>query len=324
MSFTSEDGFDVIGDVHGMGSALIQLLAHLGYSEEHGRFGHPTRRVIFVGDFVDRGPEQLLAVRTAKAMIDAGTALGVMGNHEFNAIAFHTPDPSSPGQHLRGRSDRNRTQHQAYLDAVGEGSAMHRELSDWFQTLPMWLEIDGLRVIHACWDEAAMASLPDGPTLTAEALIAASSKGSPEYLAIETLLKGPEIPIDPPYHDKDGFHRARARFAWWTDETRLGDMIEVPSSCTHHVDGACPGQQGEPWQLTDPSLNTERPVKPYPLDAPPVLFGHYWRQGTPEKPESPNTACTDYSAVKGGHLVAYRWHGEQKLDPDRFDWVGRQ
>ena len=54
----------------------------------------------------------------------------------------------------------------------------------------MWLDLDGLRVIHACWDEAAMANLPDGPTLTTDALIAATQKGTPEYEAIETLLKG--------------------------------------------------------------------------------------------------------------------------------------
>ena len=51
------------------------------------------------------------------------------------------------------------------------------------------------------------------------------------------------------------------------------------------------------------------------------MFGHYWRSGTPQLTEAPNAACTDYSAVKGGHLVAYRWSGEQQLDPSRFAWA---
>jgi len=59
-----DEGFDVIGDVHGMGTALIELLEHLGYSETSGHFAHPTRRAVFVGDFVDRGSELLLAVRS--------------------------------------------------------------------------------------------------------------------------------------------------------------------------------------------------------------------------------------------------------------------
>ena len=322
MKNTTEEGFDVIGDVHGMGTELVELLTHLGYENTNGRFAHPTRRAVFVGDFVDRGPEQRLAVETAKAMVDAGTALAVMGNHEFNAIAFHTPDPNKPGQHLRRRTDRNREQSAVFLEAVKEDSTLHAEYIEWFQSLPMWLDLDGLRVIHACWDEAAMANLPDGPTLTTDVLIAATQKGTPEYEAIETLLKGPEIPINPPYHDKDGFHRDNARFAWWSHANTLGDMIEVPAKCTHHTDNACPGHEGEPWQLANPTKHTERPVATYPSDAPPVLFGHYWRRGTPNATEAPNAACTDYSAVKGGHLVAYRWSGEQKLDAERFVWVG--
>ena len=254
-------------------------------------------------------------------MVEAGSALAVMGNHEFNAIAFHTPNPSRPGEYLRVRSDRNRGQSQVFLDAVGEDSDKHDEVIAWFQSLPMWLEVDGLRVIHACWDESSMAKLPDGASLTRDALIAATTRGTDEFAAIEILLKGPEIPIDPPYHDKDGIHREDARFAWWSHATELGEAIEVPARSTVHVDGACPSTDGELWELANPSQYVERPVAPYPTDASPLLFGHYWRSGSPEHVEAPNAACTDYSAVKGGHLVAYRWSGEQVLDPARFAWV---
>ena len=85
----SNEGFDVIGDVHGMGSALIALLRHLGYDNERGVFAHRHRRAVFVGDLIDRGPEQQLGVRTVRSTVEAGTALAVMGNHEFNAIACH-------------------------------------------------------------------------------------------------------------------------------------------------------------------------------------------------------------------------------------------
>ena len=100
-----------------------------------------------------------------------------------------------------------------FLDAVGEDSELHGEQIAWFQSLPMWFDLDGLRVIHTCWDEAAMANFPDGTTLTSDTLIAATTKGTPEFEAVETLFKGQEIPIDPPYHDKDGLHRDKARFA---------------------------------------------------------------------------------------------------------------
>ena len=37
----------------------------------------------------------------ARRMADVGAALAVMGNHELNAIAWHTPDPRQPDEYLR-------------------------------------------------------------------------------------------------------------------------------------------------------------------------------------------------------------------------------
>jgi hypothetical protein len=49
----------------------------------------------------------------------------------------------------------------------------------------------------------------------------------------------------------------------------------------------------------------------------PVFVGHYWMTGRPEV-LSPMTACVDYSAGKGGPLVAYRWSGEPALSSGNF------
>ena len=142
-----EPGYDVIGDVHGEGTKLERLLTNMGYTNERGYYAHPTRTAIFVGDLVDRGPEQLLAVRTAKAMADAGTATVVMGNHEFNAIGGHTPHPEDPWRHLRERSGKNIHQHQDFVGSVSQDSAMHTEIVEWFRTFPLWLDIGELRVL---------------------------------------------------------------------------------------------------------------------------------------------------------------------------------
>ena len=48
--------------------------------------------MVFLGDYVDRGPEVALTLETVRSMIDADNALAIMGNHEFNAVCFHTPD----------------------------------------------------------------------------------------------------------------------------------------------------------------------------------------------------------------------------------------
>ena len=49
-------GFDLIGDIHGHAAPLRRLLGRLGYEETDGCYRHPERRLIFLGDFIDRGP----------------------------------------------------------------------------------------------------------------------------------------------------------------------------------------------------------------------------------------------------------------------------
>jgi hypothetical protein len=48
---------DFIGDIHGHYDRLIALLEKLGYTKKNGVYKHPSRRVIFLGDYLDRGPD---------------------------------------------------------------------------------------------------------------------------------------------------------------------------------------------------------------------------------------------------------------------------
>ena len=74
-------GYDVIGDIHGQFDKLESLLTRLGYRKRGGVWRHPERIAIFVGDFIDRGSRGVETVQTVRAMVDAGSALAVMGNH---------------------------------------------------------------------------------------------------------------------------------------------------------------------------------------------------------------------------------------------------
>lgn len=79
--------FDIIGDVHGCADELEMLLDKLGYAVSwNGKAVSVTppegRRAIFVGDLVDRGPRSPDALRIAKHMVDSGTGLVVVGNHD--------------------------------------------------------------------------------------------------------------------------------------------------------------------------------------------------------------------------------------------------
>ena len=79
--------FDIVGDVHGCADELQTLLAELGYtvSWADGQVSVTPpdgRRAIFVGDLVDRGPRSPDVLRVVRHMVEAGTALAVVGNHD--------------------------------------------------------------------------------------------------------------------------------------------------------------------------------------------------------------------------------------------------
>lgn len=74
--------FDVIGDVHGCRAELEQLLTKLGYQLDATPTHPDGRRVIFLGDLVDRGPDNVGVLRLAMDMVAVGSAIAVPGNHE--------------------------------------------------------------------------------------------------------------------------------------------------------------------------------------------------------------------------------------------------
>lgn len=299
--------YDIIGDIHGHAEPLKALLTKLGYRDTAGAWRHSDRTAIFVGDFVDRGPGQLEVLGIVRPMIDSGTALAVMGNHEFNAIAWAMPDPDDDGAYLRPRNQKNRHQHRAFLAEVGEDSGLHQEWTDWFLGLPLWLAMPKFRVVHACWHAPSVAELvpvlKPGHRLDRDLVVAASRRGSKVYAAVETLLKGREVTLPPgvSFHDKDGHERHEVRIKWWTSHARTyrdaamgtGDAI-IPDIAITDLDAV------------------KAPDRP-------TFIGHYWLNADHGiAPLSPMVACVDYSVAKGGPLVAYRFDGEPVLDAGKF------
>ena len=314
--------YDIIGDIHGHAEALKALLLSMDYRESQGALRHPERQAVFVGDFIDRGPRQLETVDIVRRMVDAGCAKAVMGNHEFNAIAWFLPDPEQPGEYLRPHhspryGNKNFRQHEAFLNEV-MGTPQHKEVIDWFLTLPLWLEFDEIRVVHACWHQPFMdflkPQLASGNRMTVELMVEASrepadetEKDTPDetiFKALETLTKGIEIPLPAPhgFTDKDGHTRRRVRTSWWNSDAASYQQAAL---------------------LDEPSREA-LPDEPIPAHVrighdggKPLFIGHYWKSGKPDL-LSKKVACVDYSIGKGGKLVAYRWDGEQTLDWKRF------
>ena len=310
--------YDIIGDIHGYAAVLQRLLVKLGYAEDGGVWQHPQRKVIFLGDFVDRGPEQLEVIDIAKRMVEAGHALAVMGNHEFNAVAWATADDARPGEFLRTHSSKNRHQHAAFLNQIVEGSTAHQEAIVWFKTLPLFLDLDGLRVVHACWHPAHLQILSSHidkrNRVKTESWPVLCSEGGAPFEALETILKGMEIPLPTgvEYRDKDGHVRRRTRTHWWQSKEGLTyrELAMVPPELVEQIphepvpQGLQPGYDG---------------IKP-------LFIGHYWMSGVPNL-LSDHIACLDWSIAgskaASAKLCAYRWSGEGVLSTDNLVWVAR-
>ena len=299
--------YDIIGDIHGHADELVELLLKLGYKDGNECFRHPSRQVVFCGDFVDRGPQIPEAVKIARKMVEGQAALAVMGNHEFNAIAFHTEAPDSPGTFLRPHNAKNARQHRATCEQFEAG-----ELADalgWFCTLPTSLELDGLRIVHACWSDHQRKiiadALPSSGKMDAAFLQRATNPHDPVFRAIECTLKGPELalPAGTTVTDKEGNTRKRIRIRWF--ESPVGHTWATYS---------LPKKSN----LTNDPVPQDAPAVPYPDDAPPVFVGHYWLPQSQPAPLQHNVACVDYSVAKHGMLCAYRFDGETRLSADHF------
>lgn len=308
--------YDVIGDIHGQADKLHGLLQQLGYHDTAGAYRHPDRTAIFVGDFIDRGPRQVESVMTVRRMVDAGSAMAIMGNHEFNAIAWHTPHPTNEDDFLRTHTgvlgQKNRAQHGAFLSEVESNPQLHQEIIDWFLTLPLWIDLPGVRVVHACWHQGYMDALRPHLTqthqLSRDLMVPASTSGAMEFRTVEGLTKGLEVNLPDGYmfNDKDGHARHNVRIRWWdANATTYRALAMMEDELRERL----------------PDMAIANDVRSPYDEAKPVFFGHYWMKGRP-RVQSPTTACVDYSAALDGPLVAYRWDGEPTLNDRNFVATG--
>ncbi|MGW3254956.1 polynucleotide kinase-phosphatase [Streptomyces fungicidicus] len=126
--------FDIIGDIHGCSAELEALLGKLGYADGV----HPEgRTAVFVGDLVDRGPDSPAVLRRVMAMVKAGLALCVPGNHE-----------NKYGRHLKGR----KVQHthglaETVAQMDGESEDFRAEVREFIDGLVSHYVLDGGRLV---------------------------------------------------------------------------------------------------------------------------------------------------------------------------------
>lgn len=135
--------FDLIGDVHGCADELLELLARLGWcADAAGRWSHPEgRRLVFLGDLVDRGPRILDALRLVLDLCQQGVALCVLGNHD-DKLRRHLQ-----GKQVKPAHGLDRTLAELAALPPAERAALEARALAFFLARPDHLVLDGGRLV---------------------------------------------------------------------------------------------------------------------------------------------------------------------------------
>jgi hypothetical protein len=257
-----------------------------------------------VGDFINRGPEIRKTIRTIKAMVENGNAYAVLGNHELNAIIYHLKDK-------QGRSIISKPSKYflSLFKTINEYSAGSNELNEqlrWMRTLPLYLDLGEIRVVHACWCEDAIkvadSLYEDGRIRKRVFRKVYKKSGSEEAKSVWRLTKGVNLKLPPDIRvmNNKGVSPRSFRIRWW-------DNLDGKT----FKEASFESKFAMPSYTIPPEIVPE--TFPYPDDAPIVFFGHYCRGGGPHIIKH-NVCCVDSCVAGTKSLLAYRWSGEKELD----------
>lgn len=324
MKVQQRPSYFFIGDIHGQKQKLEHLLhsSHL-ISQTHTQ----DLKIIFVGDLIDNNQQldvdHLSVLEKVKELVDNQQAYVVMGNHEFNAVGWtlQRPDGTFCRSH---KKTGNLNQHASFLQQVGENSQTHKKWINWFKSLPLFRELDQVRVIHACWHEASIQAIKPylnaDNSLKEEYWLDAFNPQHELFQLCENLLKGPELslPKNAFFYDKNGIKRTHIRLAWWQTDIvnkTYRDLAVVPSGAKDSI----------------PNIKIKDISEHFIYhDTTPVIIGHYTLPDTrTQHPAilSSHVVCVDFSAAKEGtNLVGYRMpnHADNKISNDYFEYGSKE
>ena len=299
--------YDIIGDVHGYATLLKNLLTKMGYEKVDGVYKHPLRKAIFVGDFINRGPEVRKTLGIIRTMVENNAAEAVLGNHEFNAILYSTRDKN--GFPLLTHSVKNRAPFQQTLKDFFFYPDEWDDYVKWMKKLPLFLEKEGFRVVHAYWNDANIQFLKEHvpeEKLKKSFLRRVMNDRRHHGKVIRETLKGLllEMPADLYIRDQKGISHREFRINWWENpegktfrDLSFGVKFKLP-------DYTVPGE-----------ILPEFPV--YGPEQPIVFFGHYCLSEGVTILQS-NLCCVDSCVACTGNLSAYQWNGEKELKPENI------
>jgi len=294
--------YDIIGDVHGHADQLKSLLKNMGYSLKNDYYSHPNRKAIFVGDFINRGPKIRETLTLIRKMVEKGSALAILGNHEMYAVLYYLRD--TEGKFYKKRIPKYQLLINQTLEEFEPFPEELKSHLKWLRSLPMFLDLGAIRVIHACWDDKNVKLLRENilePKLTKTVLREIALNGTKFSKSFWESCKGIDfqLPRDILIFDEEGRPHRSFRMKWWVS----------PEGYTFK-DISLESRFDMPAYTIPKEIVSFR--KPYPVEDPIVFFGHYCLKDS-DNILTDNLCCVDSCVTRSGKLLAYRWSGETKL-----------
>jgi hypothetical protein len=207
--------YDIIGDVHGQAVLLEKLLREMGYQLDlTSTWYHPNRKAIFLGDIINKGPQIKRTVEIVRQMVEGGYAEMVIGNHECAWM------------------DKNAIGIFSTLEAYGHDKKQLESDLSWIRSLPVYIEKEGFRVVHAYWDDVFIQVIKNWEAKSSASPFAHSNDCR---IAILLLVNGPRYRVSPDEQFmQNGKDKTSIRFRWWNLNVSFYDKKEKPLFFGHY------------------------------------------------------------------------------------------
>jgi protein phosphatase len=135
---------DIIGDIHGCYAEFVALTKKLGYDWTNGFPVHPRgRKLGFVGDLTDRGPESLHTIETVYSLVENNVAYYVPGNHCNKLYRFFL------GRNVQITHGLETTVAEYHALSAKEQAVIKRKFISLYESAPLYARLDGGNLIIA-------------------------------------------------------------------------------------------------------------------------------------------------------------------------------
>ena len=260
---------DIVGDIHGEIDALHDLLRVLGYDAAGN---HPkARRLVFIGDLTDRGPDSPAVLEIVMSLVSRGLAQCVLGNHELNLLREVAKEGN--GWYFDVNHDHRKGK---FRESKALEPTKRAVVQQFLASLPIALEREDLRLVHAAWHSASIANIRTSSLGALELYlqhqaravqlgvdVGLDERGKAEAASLGDSLTDPNavVPLLPIFGALDALHQD-------------ANPVSIVTSGLERMAQRVFFASGK-WRMVDryPWWND------YTADVP-VIIGHYWRWPT--------------------------------------------